>query len=422
MKPSSTITALFVVFASFAPPSWAKSAPLEAPDPGRGIIGVTVKVIPPAKIGSNYAATVFFVRVVDDADRLAGDSLIPSNYVKGHGVYLLNAKPGRYVAIGCKVDGGPAGGSGFVGPAGEGAVVFSQADILHTEVEVAPGAAVFVGDIVTGSSTKTHEADAAQAHYLHMISPKGADQSFMARAFSAHYVYTGTFKSLERGEAAENEFWGEAVAEHFKNEPVWANRIAHRSASLLAVAPRTASTGASSSDADFVSNVCLDANIAKARASGLKDDAENVARTICTRVTTDWSSNGCSEHPDQDPCKKILVRMDSDLKGSGSSMLFAAAQTGRVSICRAMLAAGSDPSTAASSSWTPLMAAADQGHEEIVKLLLTAGAELNTRNAAGATALDLATTSGKQPVVDTLRAAASAAQPSSPESKDVTPR
>ena len=412
MRPSFSITALIVfVFASFAQSSWAKSAPLEAPDPGRGIIGVTVKVIPPAKIGSNYAATVFFVRVVDDADRFAGDSLIPSNYAKGHGVYLLNAKPGRYVAIGCKVDTAQAGAPGFVGPAGEIAAVFSQADILSTEVEVAPGKAVFVGDIVSGSSTKIQEADTAQAHYLHMIAPRGANQSFMTRAFAGHYVSTATFKSIERGEAAEKEFWGDAIAEHFKNEPAWASRIAARSASPPVIAQRPPSAGASSSDADFISHVCIDANTAKARANGLKDDAASVASTICSRVTTDWTSNGCSESADQDSCKKILGHMDSDLKGSGSSMLFAASQTNRASICRAMLAVGTDPNAAIPNGWTPLMAAAEQGHDGIVKLLLAAGADPSARNPAGATAMDIATSSGKQPVADMLREAANAVQP-----------
>jgi len=395
--------ACLFAFCAFTQISWAKSLPLEAPDPGKGTIGVTVKVIPPAKMGSNYANLVFFVRVVDDADRFGADSLIPSTYSRGQHVYLLNAKPGRYVAVGCKFDMGRVGVP-LGGVSGEGAAVFAQADILRTEVEVRAGAVAFMGDIVTGSSTKIKEADPAQAHYLRMISPRGAEQAFMARAFTGHIIYTAAFKSVERGEAAEREFCVAAIP-NFKDEPAWSRRIAARSASLFATAVRPAATGEKISAGDFLSTVCVAANTAKGRVTGLGEDAESVARTICLRVASDWSSHGCDGNPGQEPCKKILGRMDSDLKGAGSSMLFAAAQAGVVSICSVMIASGSDPNAPIATSWTPLMAAAEQGHDDVVRALVAAGAHLDARNAAGATALEIATAAGKQPVADTLREA-----------------
>jgi hypothetical protein len=216
------------VLATLTPFSSAKSLPLEAPDPGRGIIGIRVSVNSPARMGSSPASAVYFVRVTEDTDRFGAESLINSNYTKGHSVYLLNAKPGRYIAVGCEFT--------MLGSADRGVTVFSKAAILQTEIEVVAGSIVFMGDIDAQSSTKTKEADEAEAHYLRMIDPTAANQTFMARAFTRHYVYTSVFTSIERSKAAETKFWNEATEKHFKNEPAWASRIAGRSASPVGVA------------------------------------------------------------------------------------------------------------------------------------------------------------------------------------------
>ena len=386
MKSAATIALTVMVLASLAPRSWANSEPLEAPDPGCGIIGVSVKVIPPAKIGSNAADAVYFVRVVEDADRFTAESFIPSNYAMGRNVYLLNAKPGRYVAIGCRFVGNPApvgaaapASPGFhVGVAispGPATVVFSKADILQTEVEVRAGAVVYMGEIKAQSSTKTRESDEAQTHYLPMISPTAAHQGFMARAFSGNLVYTAVFKSLVRGESAEADFWVGAIREDFKNEPRWTNRIAGRSISPIGGPAIRTSVGATLSSDDFLSGVCLDVNTAKARANGQPEDAEKIARLVCPTVMTDWNAHGCRESVDQDFCRKRLGSWDAALKSSGSSMLFAAAQAGQTSICSVMIAMGSDANAAVSTGWTPLMIATEQGNTEIVEILTKASGE-----------------------------------------------
>ena len=194
--------------------AFAKPLPLEAPDAGRGVIGVKIKVIVPAKTGSNFADAVYFVRIMEEADRFGSESLINSNYSKGQHVYLLNAKPGRYVAVGCDID-MPGGG--------RGSVVFAKAGIEQTEVEVAAGSVVFMGEIEAQSSTKTSESDEAQTHYLRLIAPKASNKGFMSRAMSGNYTYTASFKSVARDEATA--FWGEATEKHFKNEPAWQARL-----------------------------------------------------------------------------------------------------------------------------------------------------------------------------------------------------
>ena len=228
MKTAIKLGCGLFVLAALTPFSSAKPLPLEAPDPGRGIIGIRVSVNSPARMGSSSADAIYFVRVTEDTDRFGAESLINSNYTKGHNVYLLNAKPGRYIAVGCEFT--------MAGSAERGSTVFSKAAILQTEVEVTPGSIVFMGDIDAQSSTKTKEADEAEVHYLRMIDPTAANQTFMARALTRHYVYTSTFTSIERSKAAETKFWNEAAEKHFKNEPAWASRIAGRPASPVGVA------------------------------------------------------------------------------------------------------------------------------------------------------------------------------------------
>jgi len=55
MKPIVAPVVAFLLVVSLAS---AKPLPLEAPDPGRGVVGVRIKVIPPAKMGSNSADAV----------------------------------------------------------------------------------------------------------------------------------------------------------------------------------------------------------------------------------------------------------------------------------------------------------------------------------------------------------------------------
>ena len=429
MKTAIAVACGLFLLVTIAPLSSAKPMPLETPDPGRGIIGVRVKVIPPARIGSNYCDVVYFVRVVADADRFGAESLIDSNYTDDRDVYLLNAQPGRYVAVGCKLapkhapmaPGVPVAPGFQVGlsfSAGAATVTFAKADILQTEVEVRAGGVVFMGQIESRSSTKTGEADEAQAHYLQVIAPDAAHQGSVARAFSGQVVYAAAFKSIERGQAAETTFWDESIEKRFTNEPAWASRIAHRSSVLVVGAAGSASTGATqatspaatdatstdaiSSTDEFLSAVCVEVNTVKARANGQPKEAPQIARLVCQPVMTGWRSQGCPENPDQDLCKKRLASFDGSLKSSGSSMLFAAARAGQTSICSAMLGMGSDPNAVTSAGWTPLMIAAAENKSATVKLLLESGARRDVKNPDGKTPATIAAESGHPAIVELL--------------------
>jgi hypothetical protein len=372
--------------------SSAKPLPLEPPDPGRGVIGVKVKVFPPAQTGWSTADVVYFVRVVKDSDRFGAEGVIRSNYVKGGQVYLLNANPGRYVAVGCEF---------VLGTAGDiGKAVFSKADILRSEVEVTAGGVVFMGAIAAESSTNTHGSDQAQAHYLRIIDPAAPKKGSMARAFSGVYPYTAVFTSIVSDQAAAKAFWNKAIAKHFKYARSWSSGLAARS--LTPDGVTTGSTSAASSSDRFLSAVCVDVNAAKARASGQPQEAAKIARLICESILTDWDSSGCRESLDQAPCKQRLASFDGSLKSAGSSMLFAAAEAGETSICSVMIAMGSDPNAVISTGWTPLMIAAAGKNPETVRLLLDKGASRDVKNPDGKTPATIAAESGHPAIVELL--------------------
>ena len=105
MKRIEAVALSLLLFTCATLSALAKTPTLEPPVPSRGAIGVKVKLIPHSQMGYFNADAVYFVRVVDDSDRFASDSLIPSTYSKGTNVYLLNARPGRYVAVACTCQG-----------------------------------------------------------------------------------------------------------------------------------------------------------------------------------------------------------------------------------------------------------------------------------------------------------------------------
>ena len=198
---------------------------------GRG--GVTFRLKAPMGMGIKKSAVqIFFVRLEGgDEDAFSAEQVIPSNYSKKKQVYLLNAKPGRYVAVaanlGSQATAGsmsPVGGGFSVGyqpPVMKYSAFFSMAMIPQTEVTVVPGEMVFMGDLLAKGSTKMENADAAQAHYYRMLSPEAAEKGYLARTFSGSAVYRAELESVSKDVATESSFWSRALKKVFKKEPAW---------------------------------------------------------------------------------------------------------------------------------------------------------------------------------------------------------
>ncbi len=191
----------------------AKGPPLPQPDPERGSIGVTIRAIPPAKMGKIAAVQVYFVRPAEDGDVLNAEYVIRTNYSNKKQIYFLNAKPGRYVAVAARLSGG---GTGFKYEA-----FFSMEMLPEMEVTVVPGKLVFMGDFLLNTSTKMKEADRVQSHFYRLISPDTARKGYMARTFIGKAPYTATLKSVDRGAEKEREFWSLAKQKVFNKEPAW---------------------------------------------------------------------------------------------------------------------------------------------------------------------------------------------------------
>lgn len=191
----------------------AKKPWLPAPDSERGGIAVTVRGRFP--LGQKSPAVqVYFVRLGDGVDMYAAESILPSDFSRGKQVYLLNAKPGRYVAVAAQL-----GGLGTAG--GEYVVFFDRAMIPQTEIEVTPGRITFMGDLSVDLKVKMSEADEAQMHYFRLVAPGAARKGFTGRAMSHEYVYPGKLIELDRTAETEKAFWVLARGKIFDSAPDW---------------------------------------------------------------------------------------------------------------------------------------------------------------------------------------------------------
>ena len=210
---------LFLLVA-LTPPATAKSGRPEPPDPARGLIGVRIKVALLGKASGGWCESVYFIRIVNDTDRLAAEHVIASDWGKARNAYLLNAEPGRYAAVGCEFS--------LAGIAMRGVALFSKDDIAKTEIDVKAGAVAFMGEIDAGSPAKGFVLDEVQTHYMELIlaaSPKlAAGRPDVIGDFARAQLIRG----VERGEAVDPEFWSEATQNHFRGEAAWINRIASR--------------------------------------------------------------------------------------------------------------------------------------------------------------------------------------------------
>ncbi len=190
------------------------------------IIGISLKVRAPIKIFSNKPETVFFARIDEDKELFTKDNFIRSNYAKDGQVYLLNAKPGRYVAIGCFYKKTPAGqkstdfATSYAQRPSNFTTFFSEDLITLTDVTVGSGKVVFMGKFVVDSSAGLKNADATQAHYAEIIAPYaeiGVTASIISSLLSIEqdYYFTGSVHLDERDKQAEMTFLTNAV-KHFK--------------------------------------------------------------------------------------------------------------------------------------------------------------------------------------------------------------
>jgi len=145
------------------------------------VIDVRIKV--PMGSGAPDPVQVFFAKI-DNADGLMQQTIVRSNHVKDGRAYLLNARPGTYVAV----------ASVFINP-GLGArtytTYFSRAAVECTKLAVGEGEVAAMGSCLLGTSTGFDRADDVQAHYKNVIAP-GQATGVLAMGFGGPVHYLGS--------------------------------------------------------------------------------------------------------------------------------------------------------------------------------------------------------------------------------------
>jgi len=154
-------------------------------DDQKSVIDIAVKTRPPLKLfGGSKSNQVYFLRMAEgDSTYMVGD-LLSSNFSKDGQMYLLNAEPGRYVVVAAYHSKSTAQSPASTGPAKPGVSVsvgvstpsethyttfFAREVIKLTEITVAPGSMVFMGNYVVDQSTGMKDADETQAYFFNLV-------------------------------------------------------------------------------------------------------------------------------------------------------------------------------------------------------------------------------------------------------------
>lgn len=173
----------------------------EVTQPQSSALAIDVLVKPPMGIGSRDPVQVYFVRI-DSADGPMQQSIIRSNYVKDSRAYLLNVRPGTYVAV----------ASLFLTPGLQRGtyITYFPRDVLeHTRVTVREGEIAFMGAYVLGTSVGLDGADEVQTHYKNVISP-GQATGVLAMSFTGAVHYRGALLERKADEQTRREFFQKA--------------------------------------------------------------------------------------------------------------------------------------------------------------------------------------------------------------------
>lgn|SRR5204862_1242452 len=167
-----------------------------AEDPDSSAIAIRFETQVP--VFGHVPSTVFFARIEDDGE-IAQDQVIESNFARRGRVYLLNAAPGKYVAV----------ASVRSDQYGRYLTLFSKELIESTRVEVVPGKLAFMGSYFVREPPGMGSAEPIQKHYAELLAP-GLPESWAKQFMFLTYLYRGRMQKRRRDEAAEAEFLAES--------------------------------------------------------------------------------------------------------------------------------------------------------------------------------------------------------------------
>ena len=192
-------------------------------------LGIEVTLKAPIGIFSAKPDQVYFAKI-DGEDGLLQQQIIRSNYSKDGRAYLLNARPGTYVAVAVFLTraGVPAGppSPGFSVSMGIGrsgyTTYFSKELVEQTKVTVRENDFVSMGSYVLDQSVGLDGADGVQTHYKNVIAP-GATTNIFLMGMSGNVHYRGTLIERKNDEMSRNEFFHRAKEDLAGS--AWAERL-----------------------------------------------------------------------------------------------------------------------------------------------------------------------------------------------------
>ena len=195
--PVFLFSALLVACESAQPQRQRLPEPIDAESAALGISVCMTETLGLLSKDTIEPDIVLFVRL-EDGEELKDLSkkrvLIPSTFVRGDYAYLLNASPGKYVAVAALYgeDLGPTTvklGTAKVGShvtvtfhleLSSGKVVhrnyFSREMIEASTTTVAAGSFAFLGNFEADQAFRFGEADELQVHFLHVLEGEGVDR------------------------------------------------------------------------------------------------------------------------------------------------------------------------------------------------------------------------------------------------------
>jgi hypothetical protein len=200
----------------------------EMSQPQSAGLGIEVAQRAPIGIFTSTPDQVYFARI-DGEDGLLQQQIVRSNYIKEGRAYLLNARPGTYVAVATffartTPSGPPQPGFSITAGGGKsGYTTYFQRELVEsTKVTVREGDFAFMGSYVVKQSAGLDGADAVQAHYKNVIAP-GASTSVFLMGLAGDAHYRGTLAERNSDEKARGEFLRNAKAD--LGNTAWAARI-----------------------------------------------------------------------------------------------------------------------------------------------------------------------------------------------------
>ncbi len=229
-----TIDVLLALLVASVPLAYSGSDPPPPPEPidsENAALGIYLKMRAPMKRIKVKPDLIFFARLeedegIDDLD-LETD-LIPSTWVDGYHVYLLNVPPGTYVAVAeirwrenppstIRVASWSVGPFtfeyylAFVNNPDAYRSYFSRQLIEETKTTVGPRSFSFMGEFVADATTKVKKADEIQRHFMGMIEGKRAHKSKWTKIFlHGEYTYLLALHEADRSKSAEIQFFTKA--------------------------------------------------------------------------------------------------------------------------------------------------------------------------------------------------------------------